>query len=172
MNMKIESDELLYEYKPNDVPMRLTPNIIGFMSNIGVEGTFSVVLTCSSLCFTKKEFSLENCLNLIIKDEMFSKRIEKVISNENYQTKISNYNQIDDYLIIDENFLDKMEKNVEKILNRINLLSPKESLENLNQNQNQNQNQKPINWYAKELIYHCSNIENISLIKPNFFPWF
>lgn len=57
---------------PDPVPFRLTPNLVNFVTPIGITGIFSAALVASAEALFDPEFRIQAYLGVSLRDEMIS----------------------------------------------------------------------------------------------------
>ncbi|KAF7269505.1 transcription-associated protein Nipped-A isoform X2 [Rhynchophorus ferrugineus] len=77
------------------VPFRLTPNIIEYLSIVGVSGPLTASMIATARCFAYPNFKVLNILKAILRDEMLLSRVKKSEDiNTSNQDKVSEAEQI------------------------------------------------------------------------------
>ncbi|KAL1465116.1 hypothetical protein WDU94_004709 [Cyamophila willieti] len=138
-----ESTGELHTDKP--VPFRLTPNIVQFLTRIGVDGPLSASIVAVARCLSQPNYQVPAILKAILRDEMIA-----------FQKKIQNL----DYDVIQEDPLDvpgditisMVTRAVTAISSRLNTLAHIQS---------------PVS----ELITTAQNPSNLSKMDPCWMPW-
>ncbi|XP_030767739.1 transcription-associated protein 1 [Sitophilus oryzae] len=91
---KFDVDDVKGELKVNQrpVPFRLTPNIIEYLSTVGVSGPLTAAMIATARCFVYPNFKVLNILKPILRDEiLLSKKVKKTedtnVSNQEKGTE-------------------------------------------------------------------------------------
>uniref|UniRef100_A0A8D8UEY6 Transformation/transcription domain-associated protein n=1 Tax=Cacopsylla melanoneura TaxID=428564 RepID=A0A8D8UEY6_9HEMI len=138
-----ESTGELHADKP--VPFRLTPNIVQFLTRIGVDGPLSASIVAVARCLSQPNYQVPAILKAILRDEMIA-----------FQKKIQNL----DYDVIQEDppdvpgdmTISMVTRAVTVISSRLNTLA---------------QIQSPVS----ELIATAQNPSHLSKMDPCWMPW-
>nr|CAH7738958.1 unnamed protein product [Callosobruchus chinensis] len=128
------------------VPFRLTPNIIEFLSTIGVSGPLTASMIAVARCLVYPNFKVLSILKPILRDEMMLSRAKKPedISGTN-QEKVSDAEQI----------INMVNKAVTSISNRLNSLAQFEGTDSK----------------VATLVAAANNHDNLCRMDPAWHPW-
>eukprot|EP00039_Didymoeca_costata_P006396 m.89800 g.89800 ORF g.89800 m.89800 type:complete len:936 (+) comp13242_c0_seq1:3049-5856(+) len=127
---------------PEPIPFRLTPNIVNFITPVGITGLFSASMVAAAHTLIDPEFRIEDYLCCLFRDEMLSwfaahheSRSMSAMSNEML---------------------------VEMVYKNVNAM--KKQLEKLAEFDGTNQN-------VDNLIKHATTSQNLCLMPPTWHPW-
>lgn len=103
------------------VPFRLTPNIIEYLSAIGISGPLTASMIAAARCLVYPNFKVQSILKPILRDEMILSRMKKPILlladggnlGNNFEKLITDSDQI----------INMVNKAVTSISNRLNSLA-------------------------------------------------
>ncbi|XP_062715059.1 transcription-associated protein 1 [Aedes albopictus] len=149
-----DSTGLLDDSRP--VPFRLTPNIVEFLSTIGVTGPLTASTIATARCLVQPNFKLPTILRAILRDEIIAvqkKRIldEKVIDQN---TDLSQENPAVE--IDSETVISTVNKAVNNIMARLNCLARFDNTEVKK---------------MSTLVQVASNADNLCRMDPTWHPW-
>ncbi|EAT34853.1 AAEL012951-PA, partial [Aedes aegypti] len=149
-----DSTGLLDDSRP--VPFRLTPNIVEFLSTIGVTGPLTASTIATARCLVQPNFKLPTILRAILRDEIIAvqkKRIldEKVIDQN---TDLSQENPAVE--IDSETVISTVNKAVNNIMARLNCLARFDNSEVKK---------------MSTLVQVASNADNLCRMDPTWHPW-
>ncbi|KAK9874414.1 hypothetical protein WA026_002761 [Henosepilachna vigintioctopunctata] len=126
------------------VPFRLTPNIIEYLSAIGVSGPLTASMIAAARCFVYPNYKVLSILKPILKDEMMLSRMKKSDESSNLE-KLSEAEQI----------ISMVNKAVGSISNRLNALA----------------NFNGVESRLATLVAAANSHDNLCRMDPAWHPW-
>ncbi|CAG9853589.1 unnamed protein product [Phyllotreta striolata] len=126
------------------VPFRLTPNIIEYLSTIGVSGPLTTSMIATSRCFIYPNFKILSILKPIIRDEMMLSRAKK--SEDSNQEKMCD---------AAEKIISMVNKAITSISNRLTSLAHFEGTESK----------------VATLVAAANSQDNLCRMDPTWHPW-
>ncbi|CAH1110190.1 unnamed protein product [Psylliodes chrysocephalus] len=127
------------------VPFRLTPNIIEYLSTIGVSGPLTTSMIATSRCFIYPNFKVLSILKPIIRDEMMLSRAKK-------PEDLTNQEKMNDAA---EQIINMVNKAVTSISNRLTSLAHFEGTESK----------------VATLVAAANSHDNLCRMDPAWHPW-
>ncbi|CRK92144.1 CLUMA_CG005737, isoform A [Clunio marinus] len=155
---KFDLDDVNGEFnKMRPVPFRLTPNIVEFLTNIGISGPLQASVIATARCFLQPNFQLMSILRTILRDEIITI----------HRKQIMNTRPIDpnEDLSIDKSYIDINAQHLIKAVSS-SVAAIKTRLSEL-MFYDQDEETK-----ISQLITKASSHNNLSRMDPAFHPWF
>jgi transformation/transcription domain-associated protein len=140
---------------PEPVPFRLTPNLVNFITPVGITGLFSSAMISAAEAISDTEFKVQNYLGALLRDEMISWH---AINREPYAKSAITNTQL----------VKLVATNTQKISVRLEALSNAEGTK-LVQTRTEQQH-----WACKEadtLIKQATGTKNLCNMPPMWHPW-
>jgi len=127
---------------PEPIPFRLTPNLVNFVTPVGITGLFSAALIASAQTLNDPEFRIKDYLSAILRDEIISWH---ALTHEPWLMSAMPNSQL----------LETVEKNANNM---------KTKLEELAEFDGTNSN-------VDALIKNATTSQNLCLMSPTWHPW-
>ncbi|KAI4454767.1 ataxia telangiectasia mutated atm -related [Holotrichia oblita] len=127
------------------VPFRLTPNIVEYLSQIGISGPLTASMIAAARCFVYPNFKVQAIMRPILRDEMVLSRIKK---SEEPDVKEERLND-------NEQLINMVNKAVTSITNRLNSLAHFDGLDSK----------------VSTLVAAASSHDNLCRMDPAWHPW-
>lgn len=159
---KFDVDDTSGELDANrPVPFRLTPNIVEFLSIIGITGQLTASAVASARCLVQPNFKLPTILRAILKDEIIAVNKKRPLLEENLTTETTTSSgeigQDKGNVEVDmEKIITIVNKAVAGIMGRLNSLS---YFENVDTNK------------MGTLVQAAHNADNLCRMDPAWHPW-
>jgi len=129
------------------VPFRLTPNIVSFLSPLGMRGVWNAVMTASAVCLTEMKTHIENHLKLYLWDDVMSYQVSTSTTESHLKEQIKG----------------KVAANLATIMQRISSFS---------QTSSHQPQLVTVHKKVNELIEMAESPEHLSQMDPTWHPWF
>lgn len=138
------------------VPFRLTPNIVEFLSIIGVAGPLTGSTIAAARCLVQPNFKLPAILRAILRDEIIAVQKKRIL-DEKLMDQNMDLSQENPAVEIDaETVINTVNKAVSNIVSRLNCLARFDNSE--------------INRMST-LVQIASNPDNLCRMDPTWHPW-
>ncbi|XP_060534319.1 transcription-associated protein 1 [Cylas formicarius] len=131
------------------VPFRLTPNIIEYLSVVGVSGPLTACMIATARCFVYPNFKVLNILKPILRDEMLLSRAKKSEDGASAQDKAS------DPKSDAEQIINMVGRAVNSISGRLNSLAQFDG----------------VDGKVAPLVAAASSPDNLCRMDPAWHPW-
>ncbi|KAK9754067.1 FAT domain [Popillia japonica] len=151
------------------VPFRLTPNIVEYLSAIGISGPLTASMIAAARCFVYPNFKVQAIMRPILRDEMVLSRIKK---SEEPDVKEERLND-------NEQLINMVNKAVTSITNRLNRLNDNEQLINMvnkavtsiTNRLNSLAHFDGLDSKVSTLVAAASSHDNLCRMDPAWHPW-
>lgn len=147
------------------VPFRLTPNIVEYLSGIGIAGPFTASAVATSRCLVQPNFKLSTMLRTILKDEIIAVHKKRALDEtpaaamEGQAAFGGDQSSADKGGTVEvdmEKIIEIVNKTVANIMGRLNGLSYIETAEN---------------GKMSALVQAAQSAENLCRMDPAWHPW-
>ena len=145
------------------VPFRLTPNIVEYLSGIGIAGPFTASAVATARCLVQPNFKLASMLRTILKDEIIAVHKKRVV-DEAPNVDLPSFGANGDATTTDkgtvevdmERIIEIVNKTVNNMTGRLNGLSYIEAAES---------------GKMTALVQAAQSVENLCRMDPAWHPW-
>nr|XP_022907724.1 transformation/transcription domain-associated protein [Onthophagus taurus] len=127
------------------VPFRLTPNIVEFLSPIGISGPLTASMIATARCFVYPNFKVFSIMRPILRDEMVLSRIKKTEDPDVKEERLNDNEQL----------IGMVNKAVTSITNRLNSLAHFDGVDSK----------------VSTLVTAASSHDNLCRMDPAWHPW-
>jgi len=138
-----------------EVKFRLTRNLSTMLSRFLIDGVFAITMSAVSLSLSKKSEVLRPFFSLMIRDDILSWHSSKSPPRSEIEQRV-----------IEQQLSDRVEKNVQKILEKVCALSPVPG-----ELDPTSKIPIPIDGRVQDLIEAAENSGNLSQMNPTWMPW-
>lgn len=154
---KFEVDDITGELDATrPVPFRLTPNIVEYLSSIGITGPLTASTIAAARCLVQPNFKLSTILRAILRDEIISVHKKRILDEKPIDPN-ADLSQDTTALEIDtEKVISVVNKAVASIMSRLNSLSYIDSGETNK---------------MMTLVQAAHNPDNLCRMDPTWNPW-
>ncbi|XP_058465654.1 transcription-associated protein 1 isoform X1 [Malaya genurostris] len=138
------------------IPFRLTPNIVEFLSTIGVSGPATASTVATARCLVQPNFKLPTILRAILRDEIIAVQKKRILDEKliDQNTDLLQENPVIE--IDSETVINIVNKAVSNIMARLNCLARFDNSE--------------VNRMST-LVQIASNPDNLCRMDPTWHPW-
>lgn len=127
---------------PDPVPFRLTPNLVNFLTPVGITGIFSSTILAAAQTLNEPEFTVHDYFGAVLRDELISW----------HANHISPFSKS---ALDNENLVIKVERNIAAVQKRLRSLATFDG----------------SNSSVDVLIKHATASNNLCLMSPTWHPW-
>lgn len=140
------------------VPFRLTPNIVEYLSGIGIAGPFTASAVATARCLVQPNFKLSTILRTILKDEIIAVHKKRALDetpavDQPFGEMATDKGSVE---VDMEKIIEIVNKTVANITGRLNGLSYIETAEN---------------GKMTALVQAAQSMENLCRMDPAWHPW-
>lgn len=139
------------------VPFRLTPNIVEFLSTIGVTGPLTASTIATARCLVQPNFKLPTILRAILRDEIIAVQKKRILDEKLIDQGAADLSHENPAVEVDsETVITTVNKAVNNIMARLNSLARFDNAE--------------VNRMST-LVQVASNSDNLCRMDPTWHPW-